>query len=165
MNSDIEFGGIVNMKKDSVNLRYNTIIIHCVAVFMMIILCLCTLTCCDINKPLRNHMLSYYSDDSNYQTVVGVVLSNDGSGTLQVQVGDEYSDFIHHQDRIEYFKIYSNLECLSQINVGDEITFISAPMCFYNGQDFPIVELTKDNVQYIPFIEGKAKLIEWVQGL
>jgi len=43
---------------------------------LSLLLCICMLfltACIDFNAPLRNKMTKYYSDDSNYEEVTGIV--------------------------------------------------------------------------------------------
>ena len=116
---------------------------------------------CDCNKPLREKMLKYYSDDSVYCNLCGEIKEKNDV-YLIIEVFTESHTFISRgENGYITFVIYGS-SCIEKIEVGDVIDFISAPMCFYNGHYMPIVYLEKEQEVLLSFEEGKTNYLNWI---
>ncbi len=126
-----------------------------------------SLTAC-ADELCRNRMLEYYSDDSNYVELTGVVLEKVKNGNrltniLSIRVISSDDDFYMYGSDTGYFCVYSQ-KLLDSINVDDNIIFESAPRIFYDGQEYPILSLNKDGQELLSFAEGKNTFIEWIKN-
>lgn len=120
------------------------------------------LTSCDFNAPLRNKMINYYSDDSNYQNLEGIITSLDGH-LIEIDILTENTEFDRKPvNGYQDFFLMDYPEFIDNLNVGDKISFVSAPMCFYNGDHYRIVSLEKEGEVYLTFEKGKAENLEWI---
>ena len=119
----------------------------------------CEAACRIYNAPLRKHMIEYYSDDSNYISLNGVIVSI-YYGQREIDIATEDSD-ITAEGPVP-FNVMIDLNVLDEMQVGDEITFVTAPMSFYNGHIWPIVAVEKDGKTYLSFEDGKASYLEWI---
>ena len=134
---------------------------------LSLLLCFCVLfstACSMIDAPSTKKMIKYYSDDSNYEEVTGIVKEKLDSEEMKVMVTTEW----HHyrsdtESRYIRFTLLSHSALSEYINVGDEITLISAPKYFYDGQTLPIIALKKDGEVLLSFEEGKADYLAWIQ--
>ena len=142
------------MKKDSVSLF---------CLFLILIL-----SACDFNAPLRNKMLDFYNQNSNYVQLTGVVMKMECLEELdQLRIGvkiltenhsfssvveNEYVDFVIVNWSVNSF----------ELKINDTIDFTSAPFYFYNGHIYPIVEIKKDGQEYLSFHEGKDNYLKWI---
>ena len=122
--------------------------------------CVLVFTSCDINAPLRNKMLDYYSNNQNYVTLVGEVIEIDES--FVVIKCEELMDYINYETELSSYCIYS--ETLLELKVGEQIEFTTVPFHFYNGHILPIVELQVNGNALLSFEEGKDNLIDWVNS-
>lgn len=126
--------------------------------FVFILLAFCS---CDFNAPLRKKMLEYYSDDGNYVELQGVVISPENDyGYMEIDILTESHGFPLNAET-GYGEFESGL--VYNLNPGDEITFISAPMYFYNGHVLPIMALEKDDVVILAFEDGKSSYLAWIE--
>ena len=135
---------------------------------VLLLVMLFLLFSCDFNASLRNRMLEYYSDDSNYSELRGIISSFE-----QKAHSKEWRFYIRITSENHGFPILTNGEQSFQLNyyseesqalsVGDEVVFISAPMHFYNGHDLPIVAIKKDDEILLDFEGGKADYLEWIK--
>ena len=120
------------------------------------------LTAC-LDDPLRNKMIDYYSNDENYVTVSGEILSIDEDRkcvTISVQAENDKACWESEGDE---FMCY-DFSLLELIEVGDYVTFTTSAMIFYSGQIYPIVAFEKGGIEYLSFKDGKTSLIEWVEA-
>ena len=128
------------------------VFISCIFIFF--------LSACDYNAPLRNHMIEYYSQDSNYVDLVGKVINIENEAKCEIVIisGD-----------CEYFKLnvngyyFSFCGSAQGVEEGDIISFTTAPMLFYNGDKYRIVYLEKDGEIVYTFEEGKRNLLIWIE--
>lgn len=128
------------------------------------------LSACDLLMSDRK-MLDYYSDDSNYKELTGIVKNqnivgrDDNGRLLEIDVIIDKEGFFNASVPIEgcVFELYGLQDIYNSIFVGDTITFISAPMIFYNGHTPPIVYLEKDGEVLLTFEEGKEAYINWIK--
>ena len=127
-------------------------------IVMMIIFIFIIFGCQPSNKKLANSMLEKYCDDNNYVKVSGIVMQYDGNEML-VECND-LNKYISYENGITEFYVYSN-ETLD-IDVGNEIEFITVPYHFYNGHKLPIVAININENILLSFEDGKENLIEWV---
>ena len=134
---------------------------------LSLLLCFCVLfstACSMIDAPSTKKMIKYYSDDSNYEEVTGIVKEKRDSEYIIVMITTEYhtyySDTESHYIR---FTLWSHSALTEHINVGDEITLISSSMRFYASHTLPIIALKKDGEVLLSFEEGKAGYLAWIQ--
>ncbi len=126
--------------------------------FVFILLAFCS---CNFNTPLRKKMLEYYSDDDNYVELQGSVISPENDrGYMEIDILTESHGFPLNA-QTGYGEFESGL--IYNLNPGDEITFISAPMYFYNGHVLPIMALKKDEVVILAFEDGKSSYLAWIE--
>ena len=139
-----------------------------IALFFIYALSLLSLIGCDFNAPLRNKMLNYYNQDENYSQLIGVVKAMEyfeESERLFIEI-----DFSTENDFPENavtgygeFVLIGGLVDESDLCIDDTITFLSAPMYFYNGHQLPIVYLEKEGEILLPFDEGKEEYLNWIK--
>ncbi|MBO5701901.1 MAG: hypothetical protein J6S71_05645 [Clostridia bacterium] len=139
-------------------------IVSCLAILMCLII---SLSSCDFSKPLRTKMQSYYSDDTNYVTLSGIVASmSDDGRKLGIKITTENHGITHPklEDIYEFHVFFEDDEAWVGIELNDPVTFTTAPMYFYNGHILPIVFLAKDGEVYLELEDGKAQLLTWVEN-
>ena len=124
-----------------------------------------TIFLCTFNAPLRNKMLEYYSNDSNYEKLDGIIVTMDNTvePLLGIDILTENHEFPLNTDGYQNFIIIGDGDWMDDLKVGDEISFVSAPMYFYNGHQLPIVSLEKDGQMYLSFERGKEEYLQWIQ--
>ena len=112
------------------------------------------------NAPLKKHMTEYYSDDSNYINLDGVIVSIDTS-QWEIDITTENSGIT--AEGPVTFHVMIDLDWLDEMEVGDEISFVTAPMYFYNGHIWPVVAVEKDGKTYVSFEDGKERYLQWIE--
>lgn len=119
------------------------------------------LSSCDFNAPLRNKMLDYYSNNDNYVELQGIVVSPENSyGRMEIDILTESHGFpLNAQTGYAEFEV----SAIYELAPGDKITFVSAPMHFYNGHILPIMALEKDGVVLFNFEDGKESYLNWIE--
>ena len=130
--------------------------------FLLLLIVTLGITACDFNSPLRDKMIEYYSDDNNYQSLDGVVV-NIESNILEINITTPNHSFPININGCQEFELMNYGDWVSDIKVGDEISFISAPMYFYNGHCLPIVSLEKEGQLYLSFDKGKDDYLHWIK--
>ena len=134
----------------------------------MIILVLSVVSC-DFNAPLRNRMLNYYTEDSNYVLLVGEIKNikySKDNKKIFLEINIITSDHnIPTNSTTGYgeFAIINWDNYQLPINVGDDVVFTTAPMYFYDGHFLPIVHLEKDGQEYLSFSDGKEDYCNWIK--
>ena len=135
-------------------------------ILLLIIICLLlVLSTCDINKPLRTKMYTYYSNDNNYVILTGIVASKyDNGSVVGIKITTENHTITRPKDNgIFVFYVYcTDIEDIDSLSIGDEIVFTTAAMYFYNGHILPIVSLEKEGEIYLEYEIGKANLLNWI---
>ena len=116
---------------------------------------------CDCNKPLREKMLKYYSDDSVYCNLRGEIKEK-SNRYVEIEIFTENHTFVSRLATGYIAFIIYGSSCIEKIEVGDVIDFISAPMCFYNGHNMPIVYLEKEQEVLLSYEDGKANYLNWI---
>lgn len=133
---------------------------------LIIVLLLSLLLLSGCFEPTRKAMMERYSDDENYVTLCGKVLSIDVYNVdkrMIVVECDELKTYIPYQvNPCEYYVYSTNI---INLNVGDAIAFKTVPFHFYNGHQLPIVEVIVNNEVLLDFDEGKQNLISWVKTI
>ena len=109
----------------------------------------------------------YYADESNYITAVGTVVhiqyTNDGE-ELYLGISGLGSEFADVNFRI----IGASLTAAQgrgidgKLQIGDEVTFISAPSYFGDGYVVPIAALTVHGETLVEFDEGFESIRQWM---
>lgn len=141
-------------------------------ILITFVLIACLLQGCfiDWNAPLRNHMISYYSDDSNYVNLVGRIVDMQDDVTnkhqrRQIEIiilsgNCTEKEFKFNTPTGYYFSFCGPAQGVKE---GDIISFTTAPMLFYNGDTYRIVSLEKDGEIFYTFEEGKQNLLDWIE--
>ena len=120
--------------------------------------------CGFFNGPYKKRMLEYYSDDINYTTLSGTIISKDNNNAIiEVDISIYNGVFPVNTNSCQFFRLYTNTYIIQNIEKGDFITFISAPEYFYDGQYLPILAIEKEGTIYLSFEEGKKNYLEWIQ--
>lgn len=135
---------------------------------LFITLILFILSSCDMNAPLRNKMIDYYSDNEVYSELYGRITSMEYSESakeivIEIDILTQNHSFpLDPQTGWCEFSIRTTSEGSLNIHIGDEIEFTSAPMYFYNGHRLPILSLKKGDETILEFEEGKERYILWI---
>jgi hypothetical protein len=140
-----------------------------------VILMNCVLAClllvsCDFNAPLRNKMINYYSQDSNYSDLTGVIRSiKPVKGTdelfLEIDLLSENPDFSCNLETGYYEFVLVNRSAKDyDLKVNDTIVFTSAPMYFYNGHILPIIRIERNDSELLSFDAGKESYLNWIKS-
>ena len=126
---------------------------------ILITLLVVFLSGCNIsNQKLAKKMIEKYSDNQNYVTLLGEVIEiNENNAIIKCE---ELNDYICYEDELCDYYIYSDQ--FVELQVGEEMQFVTVPFHFYNGHLLPIVELKIDENTLLSFEEGKENLIDWV---
>lgn len=139
---------------------------------ILVIILLCTIvffTSCTAKK-----MRDYYSQKDNYITATGTISHiaySDENDILYYGFSDvTYQSNMNYHFEYYNFKIVGeNFEILHEQNIdekvkmGDEVTFMVAPECFYDGYAIPIVSISVNGECLLEFEEGYANLLEWLK--
>ena len=144
--------------------RYISVLILICAFLLSVVLSACDSGCAAFhtwfNAPLKKHMTEYYSDDSNYISLDGVIVSM-YYAQWEIDITTEDSHLTGEGTVTFHVMIDSNV--LDEMEVGDKISFVTAPMDFYNGHIWPIVAVEKDGKTYVSFEDGKARYLQWIE--
>ena len=110
---------------------------------------------------------AYYADESNYITAVGTVCHikyTDDGEELYLGLSGLGSEFADVNFRI----IGASLTAAQgrgidgKLQIGDEVTFISAPSYFGDGYVVPIAALTVHGETLVEFDEGFESIRQWM---
>ena len=131
--------------------------------------CFYLMTTCDCNAPLRNKMLNYYTQESNYQQLTGRIISikyfdDVDELFIEIDILTENHNFpLNATTGYGEFDIvdWSNYQFLLQEK--EIIVFTSAPMYFYNGHILPIVKLEKNNQEFLSLSCGMDNYCNWIK--
>ena len=134
----------------------------------LIVIFICCLTplisACDfLNGPYRRRMLEYYSDDSNYVILTGSIVEITYDCVLEIEILTEDHNFPTYGSSSMSFQLYTSKASDYGLDIGDIITFTSAPWIFYNGHNLPIVSLSRGEEQFFTFETGKKEYLEWIR--
>ena len=106
----------------------------------------------------------YYSDPDHYVTATGTItfLNCDEDNEI-VYIGfsnlsPSFSDSCFKISGKNYERIHEN-GLLEVLDLGQQITFMSAPKYFVDGYVMPIVSITVEGNTYLDFEEGVANLV------
>ena len=113
------------------------------------------------------HSGDYYADEANYVTATGTVChiryTNDGE-ELYLGISGLGSEFADVNFRI----IGASLTAAQgrgidgKLQIGDEVTFISAPSYFGDGYVVPLAALTVHGETLVEFDEGFESIRQWM---
>lgn len=129
------------------------------ALSLSIVLVLLLLTSC-YGKQER----AYYTDRSNYITDVAIVdniIYKEDTEELYLwlsEIDDVYQDSTFKMQG-ENVSIVMSSGILEKVDIGSEITFVSAPEYFGDGYCMPIVGLSVNGEELLTFDEGIENLI------
>lgn len=130
-----------------------------VSIFVLLLLFSCSST----------QKINYYSKTENYIKVTGTISSieyNEDRTTLYL----EFSELKPILNDTCFKIVGGNLQVVQnngiddKIQIGDKITFVTAPKYFGDGYVMPIVSIsTADDEWLLEFEEGYKNLLKWLQ--
>ena len=130
----------------------------------ILLLCACTL-----NTPLKNKMLEYYTLDSNYVQVTGIIKSVEYHKEIdelyiKIEVSTDNHPFPYlGDDGCGEFTLVNWSLFEFDLEIGDAVVFTSAPYYFYNGHIWPIVAVEKEGCEYLSYEKGKDNYLNWIK--
>ena len=116
-------------------------------------------------KTLQREMTEFYSNDSVYETVTGEIVEISNGNLFRVRITSESPNFTRGLSDVSFLFLvaggseWNDEQKYLSFEIGDQISFISSSIHFYNGHYLPIVQLEKDGVVYLDFETGKNNLI------
>ena len=129
---------------------------------LLLVTVLCMTSCAIFEASWDAKAEKYYSDQANFVERCAVVThiqqSDDGKIYMEVEQPDGFSDVCFKLDGASS-KIAKDNGFITEVQVGDEITFISAPRYFGDGYVYPIVSLFKEGKVYLSFDVGYENLM------
>ena len=130
---------------------------------LLLITALCMTSCAIFESSWDAKAEKYYSDQANFVERCAVVThiqqSDDGKIYIEVEQPDGFSDVCFKLDGASS-KIAKDNGFIAEVQVGDEITFISAPRYFGDGYVYPIVSLSKEGKVYLSFDVGYENVMK-----
>ena len=130
-------------------------------VVIVLLLFIAILSSCKVSPHTIKKMIEKYSDDQNYIALSGEVMEFDDS---EVSIKcEEIRTYIPYQSPICSYHIFS--EEILNLNVGDDIDFVTVPEHFFDGHHLPIVEVKMNGDTLLNINDGKANLMKWVNSL
>ena len=116
----------------------------------------------------RSRELDYYSNEANYIVATGTLVHVAYSSDLDaLYLG--FSELNPDFDDITFKIVGKNLTIAQdngiddKIQLGDQLTFISAPLYLGDGYVMPIVELSVQGETLLCFEEGVPNFLEWLK--
>lgn len=142
-------------------------IVHLIIAF---IICSCSfLPACFVTSCDRREMTEFYSNDSNYEVIVGKItysnLTNDGERFIWLESERGSSDYTYSLRIVVGSERYLNEKGIT-LEVGEELFSITtSTKIWWNGWFFPVVAITRiaDNEELLNFETGKANFLYWIQ--
>lgn len=133
-----------------------------ILLFILIFLLFCITGC---QPPGKQKMLEVYSNNENYITLQGEIIeiNNKNNNTLVTIKCEEFKKYIPNEKDVTEYLIFSNYDI--DIQVGDNVMFITSNIRFEYIEWLPIVSITRDNITLLEYNEGKKNLINWVNQL
>ena len=109
----------------------------------------------------------YYADESNYITAVGTVCHiryTDDGEELYLGISGLGSEFADVNFRIigDGLTVAQGRGIDGKLQIGDEVTFISAPSYFGDGYVVPLAALTVHGETLVEFGEGFESIQRWM---
>lgn len=116
----------------------------------------------------RKEMISYYSDESYYITVTGIVSYisyNTYSNSLYLCFTDLSFGFDDNCFKVVGENIPIVQEKIENFDTlcGKEVTFVTAPKYFGDGYVMPLVSLTVDDETILNYQDGFTNFLEWLK--
>ena len=111
--------------------------------------------------------IKYYSQKENYISVTGTVLSVKYNKDITALFID-FSQLSPVLDDTCFKIVGKNLETVQtnniddKLNIGEQITFITAPKYFGDGYVMPIVAISVSGENLLDFEDGYKNLLDWL---
>lgn len=114
-------------------------------------------------------MRDYYVQKENYVNAVGIVTHisyNEDNASLYLDFSDLNPEF----DDSSFKVVGDNLSIVQhngideKIEIGDQVSFITAARYFGDGYVMPIVALSVNGEELLRFDEGVANLLKWLDN-
>ena len=133
------------------------------AALVILLLCLFVFSTSCASRKMKD----YYSQESNYVNATGIVthISYDENRSA-LYLG--FSDLDPQFDDNSFKIVGDNLPIVQQngidekIEIGDQVTFITAARYFGDGYVMPIVEISVNEEELLNFEEGLANFLKWL---
>lgn len=135
-----------------------------IVVVIMCILLLLMLASCDSQKKYE-----YYSNTDHYTAVSGTIsyinLSDDEKtlyvaiDNMSIQLSDNCFKIIE-----ENLRIIQNQLNVDEIQIGDQVTLITAPRIFGDGYIMPAVSIAIEGHELLRFEDGVNNLLSWLDA-
>ena len=120
-------------------------------------------------RYIGEEMLTYYQNEENYLMLEGEIVEkykfDSGYQYVDVKVLTNTYDeefYLSSEQRIRAFALYSNIELIDEMEVGDKIAFLTAPDYFYDGYMLPFLSITVNGTELLALEDGKAGIIKWI---
>jgi hypothetical protein len=130
---------------------------------LLLITALCMTSCAIFEASWDAKAEKYYSDQANFVERCAVIThiqqSDEGKIYITVEQLDGFSDVNFKLDSVSS-KIAKDNGFLTEVKVGDEIMFASAPRYFGDGYVYPVVSLSKGDKVYLSFDVGYENLMK-----
>ena len=140
------------------------------AIMLVLFVMLCSQGCfLGLSDREREEMATFFNDDANYDVLTGKILGfryieSIDSMLVEISVSSEAERYsLYEETNSCEFEIRFWTTKEYDLEEGDEITFMSSSMYFYDGYVYPIVQIKENDIEYLSFEEGKAALIYWVK--
>ena len=116
-------------------------------------------------SPNKHKMIEVYSNNENYITLQGEIIeiNNINNNILVTIKCEELKNYIPNEKDVSEYLIFSNYDI--DIQVGDNVLFITSNIRFKYIDWLPIVSITRGNITLLEYNEGKKNLINWVNQL
>ena len=143
-------------------MKFNFKIVICLLVIISVLL----ITGCVVDRD-KKALNDIYSNDSNYITVTGEVVSvnkslqqDDTIDNWSIRIEVAYTDSDGAKTQIYQIATSSDID----VSVGDTITYVTVAKTHRN-YTLRIVEVIKDGETLLAFDDGKAHVLSWIDGL
>ena len=116
-------------------------------------------------SPNKHKMIEVYSNNENYITLQGEIIeiNNINNNILVTIKCEELKNYIPNEKDVSEYLIFSNYDI--DIQVGDNVLFITSNIRFKYIDWLPIVSITRGNITLLEYNEGKKNLTNWVNQL
>jgi hypothetical protein len=120
-----------------------------------------------------NQMNKYYSDEDNYTEIIGIIDNieyNENYKALYITIRYDKQEYDRYKSYDGVFKIIDENDKIlkensfyDEVNIGDKVTFTTAPKVFGDGYFLPIVSVEANEKIYLDFEKGKENLLNSIE--
>ncbi len=133
-------------------------------------ICLCIVGCLLLYScATKKEYYQYYSQKEVYVKATGTLISityNDDCSALYLAFSDLKPMFDDDTFKIvgDNLQVVKDNHIDSKLQVGDQISFVSAPKYFGDGYVFPIVSLSVNGEILLSFEDGFSNYLKWIDN-